>query len=193
MWPRATSSSCEQVKGSAACISDIFDTHPRRQWLNAVSIYWAQEPVGCLDGSAVLAGLGHMPGSQLAISWSKTTLAPTAEMTGSRGSRVSYSRRLAQACSSWWWLKWKSGNKNTQGFFQASVWVTFANIPIAKETHMAKLRTKGQGNRSYLFIERNETLNSHGKGGWIQREKLELLMQSICCIMATNSLTRTTG
>lgn len=42
-----------------------------------------------------------------------------------------------------------------QVFLQGSMWVTFANIPLAKETHMAKLRIKGQGNRSSLFSKRN--------------------------------------
>lgn len=147
--------------------------------------------MGWLNGSS---GLGcHVPGSQLAVNWSRTTLAHTTEATGSRGSCVSSSSRLAQACSSWWWLRWKSGNRDTHRFFQGSVWVTFANISLAKETHMAKRGIKGQGNRSYLFSESNYQITWQRNPDSERGEKLELLMWLICCIMATNSLTYTTS
>lgn len=141
----------------------------------------------------VLAGLGHVPGTQLAVSWSRTAWAPTTEMTGIRGPCVSSSSKLARACSSWLWLGWKSGNRNTQGLFLASVWITFANIPLAKDTHMGKPRIKEQRNNFYLLSERNFQIvwqRSLDMGGG---EKLELLIQLIQCVMATNSRTCVTG
>lgn len=53
-------------------------------------------------------------------------------------------------------------------FLPGSMWVTFANTPLAKETHMAKLRIRGKEIDPTCLVR--ETIKSHGKEPWRQGE-----------------------
>lgn len=84
--------------------------------------------------------------------------------------------------------EWKQKHSRV---FSSSVWVTFANIPVAKETHMSRLG--GKEIEPACLVREIELSNHMPREVGYRGREIGAINAIICCIMTTDSLACTTA
>ena len=151
--------------------------YPRWQWFKAAKIYWAQEPVGWLDGSFVLgwapshsitcqgitcqgtSGLSADPGQPLLRQ----------QKRGEQRLCILCSSRLAWACPHADGCSRRVQTETLQSFFTVLYGSPFANTPLVKKLTWPNSESGGKEINPTCLVRR--TIKSQGTGAWIQGGK----------------------